>query len=140
MSTNYYFISKEDLENEKKFLKFIEKLNLTIEKKCSDFTKSVQDGRFEDIFYDFQKEIENKLKHAYEPELIHICKTSSGTIKFEISNYFGNIKELEQFYIENKNNYIIQDEYGRKFTFNSFLNQIGYDEKENYKWINHCFS
>lgn len=140
MSTNYYFVSKEDLRNEKRFNKFIEKLNIAIEKKWNGFLNTVEDGRFEDIFYDFQKDIENKLETAYEPEKIHICKTSGLEIKFQSSDYFGNMKELEQFYNENKSNYVIQDEYGENFTFKSFLNHIGYNSKENYKWINYYFS
>lgn len=140
MSTNYYFVSKEDLRNEKKFNKFIEKLNTTIEKKCNSFLDTVDDGRFEDIFYDFQKDIENKLQNAYEPEQIHICKTNGGDIKFQSSDSFGNMKELEQFYKENKGDYVIRDEYGENFTFKSFLNQIEYNSKENYKWISYYFS
>lgn len=140
MSTNYYFVSKEELKNEKKFDKFIEKLDVIIEKKCNKFLETIDDSRFEDILYDFQKEYKNQLTYAYEPERIHICKTSGGDIKFQSNDFYGNIAEMEKFYNDNKDSYIIQNEYGEKFTWKGLLKHIGYSPKSSYKWINSYFS
>ena len=86
------------------------------------------------------KEIIDKFKYAYEPEEIHICKTTDDTIKFQSTDNYGNMKELKDFYLENKNKYIIMDEYKNKYSWSSFLKRIKYDKRIQYKWILYDFS
>lgn len=140
MSTNYYFVNKEDLQTLKKFNKFIKQLDNLIDKKSDKFLENIDDIKIEDILYDFKKDYKKDLIDAYKPEELHICKTSGGIITFQANDNYGNFDELEKFYKDNKNNYIIQDEYGTKYTWNSLLKKIGYNRKLNYKWIKYYFS
>lgn len=140
MSTNFYFISKEDLTTEKKFNKFINNMEINIKHKGDKFLEKNPDSQIEDILYDLNKEFIDKLKYAYEPEEIHICKTVNGTIKFQANDNYGNMNELKDFYLKNKNRYVIMDEYKNKYSWSSFLKRIGYDKRIQYKWISYCFS
>lgn len=65
------------------------------------------------------------LRYDFEYPEIHICKISNGWCPLlEANNYYSSFKELETFYSKHKDDFDIKDEYGRLFSWESFVKEL----------------
>ena len=164
MGTNYYFTPKKfelgrvkNLHEDYSFkldkllndyIKSYNKLSKEMSKETNDLFESQELSDYNNWWnYMHLAEIEY-------PEL-HICKISMGWKPlFEATKFYGNVKELKEFYNKNKDRIHIEDEYGEEqdidelFQFidmkykdkNSQSHTDAYKDGQGYEWVSHNFS
>ena len=164
MGTNYYFTPKkfelgrvkklhEDYSSKldkllKNYIKSYNKLCNEMSKETNNLFESQELSDYNNWWnYMHLAEIEY-------PEL-HICKISMGWKPlFEATKFYGNVKELKEFYNKNKDRIHIEDEYGEEqdidelFQFidtkykdkNSQSHTDAYKDGQGYEWVSHNFS
>lgn len=159
MSTSYYLVKKEDLKKKRKIEKNKERIKERIKKEMEkvaekyDLSDYAKDEGIENILrkieYDF---LDIDIKD------IKICNTNRDRIIFyhidymklderDYLNYYEarmgihDIQSLREFFEKNKEEYVIIDEYHRKFlTWESFIRAIRYrnlKKQEKIKWRNY---
>lgn len=132
MSTNYYLINKKDKLIKQELDNLIESEIETIENILLNFNEK-HDLNSEYQIVDKLRDVRNILDYGiFEPEEIHICKTSR-ILTWQINEYYKDENEFIDFYNSNKDNYIIQDEYREELTIDELLEKIhGYGEDIKY--------
>ena len=114
MGTNYYFITKNSQFAHKYFA-----------------TKS-----YDNYYYDGEYEL---LENPYLHFAIHLNKCSCGWRPlFQIHRAFDSFKALEEFYYKHQKYLKIRDEYGKKYTFEDYKQEMmdhASRTPEPYKWV-----
>ena len=108
MGTNFYLRNKQEFQHS-------QEKNNVIELKINEMIQQIQTiVDEEEIVRRIQDELEEHARVGYEK--IHIGKRSFGwKPSFEKQEHFSSLRELKQFYHDNKDRYDIVDEYGRKY-------------------------
>ena len=130
MSTNYYLINKKDAEIK-------QSLDSLIESQLKEFKNKLLSFGQEHDLSDFEEDVEEKLADIsndldcglFEPEEIHICKTSDKLI-WQVNQCFEDIKSFKEFYKRNKDNYYIENEYEERLTFEEFIKKITWENQK----------
>lgn len=117
MSTNFYLRNKKDYERS-------QKANTVIEQKINEIVKEIKsiiDN--EDEVRKIQWKLEDYSYVGYEE--IHIGLRSAGwKPSFERQEQFSTVRQLKEFYQNNKENYDIVDEYGKIYDWEGLENDL----------------
>ena len=125
MSTNYYLINKKDAEIKQSLVELIDiqlqkfKDNLLAfgeENKLSDFHEAI-DSMIDTISNDLNDGL-------FEPLEIHICKTRKNALTWQITDYWKDEKSFIKFYMDNIDEYYIENEYKEEFFILDFVSKI----------------
>lgn len=164
MGTNYYFTPKKFEKNRIRRLyeDYTDKLDKLLKDYIKSYNKLYKEMSIEtnDLFETEKLPHYNdwyNYMHLTEieyPEL-HICKISMGWKPlFEATKFYGNVKELKEFYNKNKDRINIEDEYGEVHDIDDLFEFIdikyknkkslehkdAYKDSQGYEWVTNNFS
>jgi len=123
MSTNYYLINKEDRDKLERLNKFILREMTNLQKTLIEFSDINELDTEEEIKDKLEECTSNLLNTLFNPEVIHICRTSN-TLTWQITEHFKNIEEFILFYRKNQDKYNIEDEYEDVYTLDELFKKI----------------
>lgn len=164
MGTNYYFTPKK-FEMDK-IKKLHEEYSFKLDKLLRDYIES-----YNELYNVMSKETNDLFENEELPDYrdwhnymhlaeieypeLHICKSSMGWKPlFQVTKFYSNVKELKEFYNQNKDRIHIEDEYGEEqdidelFKFidmkykdkNNQTHTDAYKDQQGYEWTSHNFS
>ena len=139
MSTNYYLINKKDAEIKQSLSGLIELQVQEFKDKLLSFGEKHGLSDFHEDVEEKFNTISNDLDYGlFEPEEIHICKTSDKLI-WQVNQCFEDIKSFKEFYKRNKDNYYIENEYEERLTLEEFIKKITWkNQKTEYEDRDFC--
>lgn len=115
MSTNYYFINKESRKEAEEHNKKVDAIFEEAAKRLDVLQHDADDRALESV----------KWKYEVDESRIHIGKRSMGWIPlFEACEHFESVKEMKRWYFDNKDEYIIENEYNEELTWNELVEEL----------------
>lgn len=164
MGTNYYFTPKKFEKDsiERLYEDYSSKLDILLKeyiksynKLCSEMSLGTNDLFEIEELPDYNNW--HNYMHLAEieyPEL-HICKVSMGWKPlFQVTKFYSSVKELKEFYNQNRDRIHIEDEYGQEQGIDELFEYIdmkykdknnqshtdAYKDKQGYEWVSNNFS
>lgn len=162
MGTNYYFIPKK-LKRDK-IKKLYEEYTSKLDHLLKDYVKAYNEMYKEmsketnDLFdseelEDYNNWYNNMYLAEIEYPKLHICKLSVGWRPlFQVTKFYSNVKELKDFYNNNKDRINIIDEYGEEQDIDELFKIVdiknrdskthldAYKDQQGYEWVSSNFS